>query len=309
MDIKFKVPDGMDYIMINVTALGKEYQLPAVKTQEQKLFRIPHKVLSKLFEDMKRNNRDLKIDNGVIDGLVVGTMSPKHCVAACRISHGSNIGEICYGETNVTIDSSQSEKEAPFVSAVNRAKDKAILKFIGLESQYFDENGTPALYSADVEAKRVEPGTDRKVITKGNEPTAEKAVNEAANAQDEPADMETPENKQAAGNETPTIEQTPDANAQTPAAEKAVDNADEVLWDPTVPFRVAENPLTAKEEKEYESLCRQTLKLRKGGQDMIIALSDMQEATLLYLAKCGNEAYANLAGRYLELRDKKNGAA
>lgn len=264
----FKVPDGTDYITVDVNVLGKEYKLPAAKTDEQKLYRIPHKALSKLFKDLRSTNRELKMETGVIGGSFVGTVSPKYSLASCRISNGSVVGDTFFGETNVTLNSSTSEKEAPFAAAVNRAQDKAILDFIGLESQYFDEDGNPALYSADTEVKQNKPEPEKTVIVEAPDSAA-------GPAQDEVPSEET--------------------------AEEAPNPAD--------PVPVIQSNLTAKEQKEYESLCGQTLKLKKNGQDVSQSLSEMSDAYLNFLMNCGNEAYANLAGRYVELRNKKNGAA
>lgn len=297
----FKIPSGMENIMIHVSVLGKDYEIPAVKQPEEKLYRIPHKVLSKLFKELRSKNRDLRMETGVIDGTFVGTMSPKYSLAGCRISNGSIIGDTYYGETNVTIDSSSSEKEAPFASAVNRAQDKAVLDFIGLESQYFDKDGKPALYSADSDAtpKKNDPAAAKKVIVDAGEQKAETPVQDTAPEQNaDPAPV--------------TNEQVPAANevtAPVPAAETAQDNAADEIPNPDDQVPVKKAALTVKEEQEFQSLCEQKLKLRQRGQDVMVPLSRMSDAVLKFLMESGNEAYANLAGRYMELKKKREEAA
>lgn len=273
----FKIPDGMEYITIPVSAFGKNYDLPAVKDADDRLYRIPHKALSRLFRDLKSSGVNIKRETDVEEA------SPKYNLAYCRITVDGVQGEKFFGETNVTLGSSSAEKEAPFASAVNRAQDKAILDMLGFESQYFDENGTPVLYKADADITDEEetPAPEnRKVIVEAKAP-------EAATPESPIKDI-TP-----AGDISPIKEDTP--------------VEDEPAIDPAAQFSVQPAALTVQEEKEFQSLCNMTLKFTKKGEDVLYKLSAMSDNLLQWVVNNGNEAYANIAGRYLELKAKRGG--
>lgn len=306
----FKVPNGMDEITIPVSIFGNNYELPAVKQPDEKLYRIPHKVLSKLFKILRAQNRELRMETGVIDGAFVGQVSPKYSLAACRITNGSVVGDTYYGETNVTLDSSSSEKEAPFASAVNRAQDKAILDLIGLESQYFKEDGTPALYNSDVDDQMIktkEPDT-RTPVTEVKD-DAGNVYADSTQIPETPASIapQAPAEESPVSNPVVTVAEAP--AAEPPVQETWMSGIPDDIPNPYDQVPVTMSPLTAREEQEYESLCRQTLKLQKNGRNVQIPLSQIPEGTLRFLVNSGNEAYANLASRYIELRNKKNAVA
>lgn len=170
----FTIPEGVESITVTINAYGKDYDLPAVRdVGDTGDFRIPHKALSRLFRILKQEKKGLRMETGVIDGTFVGELSPAYACAACRITADGNPGDVYYGEVNVNFSSPKAEREAPFCCAVSRAQDKAILALLGVESQWFDENGNPSLYHgcADVPVNTEEEAKNEDTVAKNAEDT------------------------------------------------------------------------------------------------------------------------------------------
>lgn len=152
--IGVNLPDGVKTIDIRVNIYGEDYEIPAceIKQDASKTprYRITHKTLIHVFRYLCDKHQGLRMESGLIDGLFIGKASPAYCCAGCRISNGDVHRDTFYGETKVQFQSQEAEKNNPFVVSVNRAQDKAILDFLGLESQSFFEDGSPALY-VDIE--------------------------------------------------------------------------------------------------------------------------------------------------------------
>lgn len=148
--INVTLPDGVETIDIRVNIYGDDYDVPAceIKQEPGKLpkYRITHKTLLHVFRFLCSQHQGLRMESGLIDGLFVGNASPSYCCTGCRISNGDVHRDTFYGETKVVYNSQEAERNNPFVIAINRAQDKAILDFLGLESQLFFKDGTPALY-------------------------------------------------------------------------------------------------------------------------------------------------------------------
>lgn len=152
--INVTLPDGMETIDIKINIYGDDYEIPAcaIKQEPSKAprYRITHKTLLHVFRYLCSQHQGLRMESGLIDGLFVGNATPSYCYAGCRISNGDVHRDTFYGETKVVYNSQEAERNNPFVISLNRAQDKAILDFLGLESQSFFKDGTPALY-VDVE--------------------------------------------------------------------------------------------------------------------------------------------------------------
>lgn len=145
------LPDGVKTIDIAIDVYGTTYQIPACEVRQDAgkvpKYRITHKTLLHIFRYMSSRHQGLRMESGLIDGLFIGKATPAYCCAGCRISNGDVHRDTFYGETKVQFQSQDAEKNNPFVISINRAQDKAILDFLGLESQTFYEDGRPALYA------------------------------------------------------------------------------------------------------------------------------------------------------------------
>lgn len=156
MDTIFKIPDNTESVSVTVSASGKEYVLPAIRFPgNTEVYRIPHKVLWHLFKLLTAEKKGLFMQTNI-----VGTPTPAYAVASCRITDGDKAGDSFYGETKISFSSSKADKEAPLAAAINRAQDKAILDYLGLESQYFTKDGEPSLYAFDTEFVSESGGED-----------------------------------------------------------------------------------------------------------------------------------------------------
>lgn len=268
MDTIFKIPEGVDSIEIKVTSNGKEYDLPAIRVAgENGTYRIPHKALSHLWRILRNAQKGLKMETGYIDGAFVGTMTPGYTCVGCRISDATRTGDVYYGETKASNAYSTAEREAPFTSAVNRAQDKAILDYLGLESQYFTADGAPSLYSFDTGYIIDEPDED------DGEASAEES-------------NLTVHSKEAQTGQTDTV---------PGAGEQFI-----VTAEPRFP------QLTEAEAKDLEALKATRLNITVKGENKAVALEDMDDKTTQFLASDnhGNDAYRTIVRRYLSLRAK-----
>lgn len=148
--INVTLPDGVETIDVKINIYGDDYEIPAceIKQDPSKTprYRITHKTLLHVFRFLCSQHQGLRMESGLIDGQFIGKASPSYCCAGCRISNGDVHRDTFYGETKVVFNSQEAEKNNPFVVSINRAQDKAILDFLGLESQSFFKDGTPALY-------------------------------------------------------------------------------------------------------------------------------------------------------------------
>lgn len=153
------LPDGVKTIDVDINVYGDTYKIPACEVRQEAgktpRYRITHKTLIHIFRYMCDRHQGLRMESGLIDGQFIGKATPAYCCAGCRISNGDVHRDTFYGETKVQFQSQEAEKNNPFVTSVNRAQDKAILDFLGLESQTFFEDGKPALY-ADVDDSSVD---------------------------------------------------------------------------------------------------------------------------------------------------------
>ena len=143
-------------ITIHVKKGEAELEVPAV-SQDNVCFRIPHKVLIEIFR-MREAKDHLSLESGVIDGVVVINSSPGYCLTACRLVEDGFPHPVFFGEHKAGISKNSAEKNYPFSIALNRAQDKAILEWLGLPSQVFNQDGMPLFYGA------ADGGNDGKVI-------------------------------------------------------------------------------------------------------------------------------------------------
>ena len=133
-------------ITIHVKKGEAELEVPAV-SQDNVCFRIPHKVLIEIFR-MREAKDHLSLESGVIDGVVVINSSPGYCLTACRLVEDGFPHPVFFGEHKAGISKNSAEKNYPFSIALNRAQDKAILEWLGLPSQVFNQDGMPLFYGA-----------------------------------------------------------------------------------------------------------------------------------------------------------------
>lgn len=180
MDTIFKIPDNTESVSITISASGKEYVLPAIRFPgNTEVYRIPHKVLWHLFKLLMAEKKGLFMQTNT-----VGTPTPAYAVASCRITDGDKAGDSFYGETKISFSSSKADKEAPLAAAINRAQDKAILDYLGLESQYFNKNGEPSLYAFDTEFVSDSEGDDSSGDAETTSDAASIADDEVVNPDD-----------------------------------------------------------------------------------------------------------------------------
>ena len=245
-NINVKLPEGVESINIKIEVYDEQYEIPAcyvrqLAANKKKRYRITHKTLMSAFRQFRLRHQGLRMESGYIDGQFIGHASPAYCFAGCRISNGDVHNDTFYGEAKIQFNACDAEKSNPFVVAMNRAQDKAVLDFLGLETQSFYEDGSPALY-------------------------------------DEIADT-------------------------------AVDDAS--IEHPLVPRedpKDAPQALTKEEAVEFDISSKQTLKIRKGGNDVLIPISQASEKILQLYAESTDpalQASSNVVKRYIELRAKK----
>jgi len=141
------IVNGSEYIDVKAEFLGEKYVLPACR-REDGVYRIPHKALEYMFKCI----RDKHVDVRMCMDKEFLYISPTYCVAGCHLETQDGESEPHFGEIKVQMSSNEAEKNSPFNIAINRARDKVILKEVfGLYTRNYDAEGNPVLYENETE--------------------------------------------------------------------------------------------------------------------------------------------------------------
>ena len=149
IDLTQVLCSGMETIEIKAKCIcgdNEYYAIPACRKTGEKYFRILHSTLEWFYKQAQEKHPEMKI----VMETDLSCITPQYCVAGCHLRVDDMNYESYFGEMKVTMKSAEAEKMSPYNIAVNRARDKAILRDVfGLFSRTYLEDGTPYVNGID----------------------------------------------------------------------------------------------------------------------------------------------------------------
>lgn len=327
------LPDTVPRIVIPFFYRGINFETEACLSKETGNFRIPHKTLLSIFNTLRSQFPDLFMENGIIDGEMIGTASPAYSWTACKVKTKTEEHPVFFGEYKVSTMDEEEKRNAPFAIALNRAQDKAIIELIGLVSQIYDAAGNPVIYRDQPEQTVAD--TVREAVDAANQQMAEamaapqnapvqntapvqneamqsQPVQPAANAPMQSAPAAAAPVYNAPAQAAPAqgvygapMQQVP-AQGFNPAAYGYAPQVEE----PEYPSFEEPSPLSQKELAQLASLGQQMLTYRSKGQTISKKMSECSMNTLQAMARITSPSFEptrNLVQAYLSLVQKNNG--
>lgn len=134
-------------IIKEVYVCGRQCDIPAHPDKYHPgVYRISHYELGRAFKRLRMTGLNVRMETGIVDQAFAGKFGADYAVASCRVTVNGISRDVFYGECNKRM---LSEDVNAFTIASERAQDKAILDFLGLETRYFAADGTPLVYASE----------------------------------------------------------------------------------------------------------------------------------------------------------------